>query len=98
MDVLLVVAHPRQSSLTHAAAGALAEGLHEAGLAKRGYREAIRISLQVGILDYCGMKDGRLALLTGSLDGPERQRALVLEARQLGRDWPAREQAQGSQE
>jgi NAD(P)H dehydrogenase (quinone) len=69
----------------------------EAGLAKRGYREAIRVSLQVGILDYCGMKDGRLALLTGSLDGPERQQALVQEARQLGRDWLAKEQAQGSQ-
>jgi len=36
-------------------------------------------------------------LLTGSLDGPERQQALVQEARQLGRDWLAKEQAQGSQ-
>jgi NAD(P)H dehydrogenase (quinone) len=199
MDVLLVVTHPRSTSLTHAAAGALAEGLHEAGhrstladlhregfdpvlsvpdepdwngektyspeveremerirahdaiamvfplwwwslpamlkgwidrvwnrgfaygprnlagtkslmvaltadseagLAKRGYREAIRVSLQVGILDYCGMKDGRLAFLTGSLDGPERQRALVEEARRLGRDWlagPSPEPSQGRQ-
>jgi NAD(P)H dehydrogenase (quinone) len=59
----------------------------EAGLAKRGYREAIRISLQVGILDYCGMKDGQLAFLTGSLDGAERPPALIEEARQLGRTW-----------
>lgn len=62
----------------------------EAGLAKRGYREAIRVSLQVGILDYCGMKDGRLVFLTGSLDGDERSRALIEESRQLGRTWLAR--------
>jgi len=61
----------------------------EAGLAKRGYREAIRVSLEVGVLDYCGIEDGRLAFLTGSLDGAERQAALLEEARRLGRDWLA---------
>lgn len=59
----------------------------DAGLTKRGYREAIRISLHLGILDYCGMKDGQLAFLTGSLDGAERPPALIEEARQLGRTW-----------
>ena len=58
------------------------------GLAKRGYGEAIRVQLQVGILDYCGMPDGRLEILTGSLDGPERQAAILSEARALAEGWP----------
>ena len=62
-------------------------GDNEAGLVKRGYLEAIRVSLQVGILDYCGIKDGRLVFLTGSLDGGNRPPALIEEARQLGRSW-----------
>jgi hypothetical protein len=64
-------------------------GDDEAGLTKRGYYEAIRVSLQVGILDYCGIKDGRLVFLTGSLDGGERPRTLLEEARLLGREWLA---------
>lgn len=58
------------------------------GLAKRGYDEAIRVQLQVGILDYCGMADGRLEILTGSHDGPERQAAILAEARALAESWP----------
>ncbi len=58
------------------------------GLAKRGYDAAIATQLQVGILDYCGMAEGRVALLTGSLDGPERQQALLAEAAAWAEHWP----------
>jgi len=61
----------------------------EAGLAKRGYREAVRISLEVGILTYCGIADGRLTLLTDSLGDDDRRRDLLAEARALGRTWLA---------
>ena len=39
--------------------------------AKRDYDEAIRVSLSVGVLEYCGVAEPRLELLHGALDGPE---------------------------
>jgi NAD(P)H dehydrogenase (quinone) len=40
-----------------------------ASFQKRGYDKAIDIQLKVGILDYCGVKEARLEVLYGTLEG-----------------------------
>jgi len=56
---------------------------------KRGYLAAIRTQLDIGIADYCGVKDSRVELLHGSLDGEATARALISRAYDIGRAWPA---------
>lgn len=44
-------------------------GTNEAAYRKRGYDDAMRVQLEVGILDYCGVQDCRLELLYGVTEG-----------------------------
>lgn len=55
--------------------------------AKRGYDDALRTQLDVGIADYCGISESRIELLHGSLDGEGAAQGLIDRARTLGRDW-----------
>ncbi|MFZ5791629.1 MAG: NAD(P)H oxidoreductase [Pseudomonadota bacterium] len=53
----------------------------------RGYRPAMETQLVQGVLDYCGIADGRLELLMDSL-GDDRTRAKLLDrAEALGRSF-----------
>jgi NAD(P)H dehydrogenase (quinone) len=57
--------------------------------ARRGYAEAMRVQLEQGILRYCGIGDGRLRLLYGSLEGDADRAAILAEARAIGADLEA---------
>jgi NAD(P)H dehydrogenase (quinone) len=48
----------------------IAGGLPDS-FAKRGYDTAIRTQLDIGILDYCGVRERRLQLLHGSIEGED---------------------------
>lgn len=61
-----------------AIAGATAQAF-----AKRGYDEAMRVQLKVGILDYCGVADNRFEMLYGSLEGEAEIAAILKDARKL---------------
>jgi putative NADPH-quinone reductase len=61
----------------------LAGGL-ENSFAKRGYDTAIQTQLDIGILDYCGIRDRRLQLLYGSIEGEEYPSQILQQARALG--------------
>ena len=72
---------------------ALMVGLAAGGAATydgaRGYRAAMEIQLTQGVLDYCGIAGGRLALLFDST-GSDAERARLLEqAEALGRGFPS---------
>jgi NAD(P)H dehydrogenase (quinone) len=56
---------------------------------KRGYRDALKVQLDIGIADYCGVKESRVELLHGSLDGGDAAQALIARARAIGLAWPA---------
>ena len=53
--------------------------------AKRGYDTAIETQQIVGIMNYCGVADASFHYLHGSTDGGERAKAIIAEARELGR-------------
>lgn len=44
-------------------------GADEASFAKRGYDRAMRVQIEVGILQYCGVAEPRHELLYGTLEG-----------------------------
>ena len=53
--------------------------------AKRGYDNAMQTQLMTGIIDYCGIKDGALEYLHGSLGSAEERQKLVNRAYEVGR-------------
>lgn len=55
----------------------------------RGYRAAMETQLTQGVLNYCGIRDGRLALLLNSTGGAAERAALLAEAEALGRGFGA---------
>lgn len=62
-------------------------GGSEGSFAKRGYDTAIRTQLDIGILDYCGVRERRLQLLHGSIEGAPYPAQIVEQARALGREF-----------
>lgn len=62
-------------------------GATEAAFAKRGYDRAMETQLNVGILEYCGVEDRRLAVLYGSTEGPPNPARILEEAKALGREF-----------
>jgi NAD(P)H dehydrogenase (quinone) len=64
----------------------IAGGL-ESGFAKRGYDTAIQTQLDVGILDYCGVRERRLQLLHGSIEGDDYPTQILTQARALGAEF-----------
>lgn len=53
--------------------------------AKRRYDDAMRTQLVTGIIDYCGIRDGALEYLHGSLASEEIRRGLLDRAAEIGR-------------
>jgi len=59
-------------------------GTNEAGYRARGYDAAMRTALEVGLLEYCGVRERRFELLYGAIEGEEAARAVVARAAALG--------------
>lgn len=55
--------------------------------AKHGYDKAMRVQLEVGILEYCGVAAPRLEMLYGSLDGDQAVAAILKDAARLGTEF-----------
>lgn len=54
---------------------------------KRGYDEAMRVQLVVGVMNYCGIARADLELFYGVMDGERQTAALLDRARVLGRTY-----------
>jgi NAD(P)H dehydrogenase (quinone) len=52
-----------------------------------GYENAMRTQLEVGILQYCGVPEGRLEILYGSLEGSDYRARIIAEAAALARNF-----------
>jgi putative NADPH-quinone reductase len=55
--------------------------------AKRGYDKAMRTQLETGILDYCGIKEKRLEVLFGAIEGPPGPETILATAHRLGAEF-----------
>ncbi|HVJ42322.1 MAG TPA: NAD(P)H oxidoreductase [Dongiaceae bacterium] len=55
--------------------------------AKRDYDRAMRIGLDTGILDYCGVTEHRLELLYGAIEGGEAPQDILRAAAALGAEF-----------
>ncbi len=62
-------------------------GAGEDAYRKRHYDEAIRIQLEVGVLEYCGVEDRRVELLYGAIEGTGQAEAVIVSAAALGKAW-----------
>lgn len=54
---------------------------------KRGYDTAMQTQLDVGILDYCGVRERRMQLLHGSIEGADYPEQILIQAQALGREF-----------
>lgn len=52
--------------------------------ASRSYDQAMRVQLEVGLLEFCGIAEGRLELLFGAIEGPAYPPEILAQARALG--------------
>ena len=59
-------------------------GSGQAAYRKRGYDEAMRTQLEVGVLEYCGVAQRRFELLYGAIDGASEAADVLLRAAALG--------------
>lgn len=59
----------------------------EDGYRKRGYAEAMRVQLLVGIMNYCGIENADLRLFYDAHEGVDIREDLIGRARQLGREF-----------
>jgi len=57
---------------------------------ERGYDEAMRTQLEVGVLEYCGIAERRLELLHGAIEGAAEAQAVLARAAALGALFAAR--------
>ncbi|MGB0508308.1 MAG: NAD(P)H-dependent oxidoreductase [Pikeienuella sp.] len=77
---------PDSGSLRHRKMIAMiTAGASEAALEKRGYSQALHTALNVGIWDYCGMKDVSMRIFTDIGDDPSKEtlERYLVEAREL---------------
>jgi NAD(P)H dehydrogenase (quinone) len=58
-------------------------GNDAASFAKSDYDAAMRTSLDIGILEYCHVRERRLELLYGSIDGEQAVAKILADARRL---------------
>jgi NAD(P)H dehydrogenase (quinone) len=65
---------------------AVAGGSHE-HFRKRGYDTAMATQIDVGILDYCGVRERRFEVLYGTLEGEAAIQAVIAEARRLASEF-----------
>ena len=54
---------------------------------KRGYIDAMRTQLEVGILDYCSVEQGRFELLYGSIEGEQHVQQILADASRLAAEF-----------
>jgi len=54
---------------------------------KRGYDEAMRSQLDVGVLEYCSIADRRLEVLYGAIEGTQYVHDILVRARQLAAEF-----------
>lgn len=59
-------------------------GATEDDYRKRGYDVSFHTQLKVGILDYCSVKEGKVEILYGSLEGEAQAAAIVTNSAELG--------------
>jgi len=64
-------------------------GSGEEAYRKRGYDLALRTQLEVGVLEYCGVREPRLELLYGVIESPAAAAAALVRARALGEEFAA---------
>jgi NAD(P)H dehydrogenase (quinone) len=55
--------------------------------AKRGYDDAMRTQLEVGMLEYCGIPERRMEMLYGAIEGTEYVQEILVRARALGAEF-----------
>lgn len=58
--------------------------------AKRGYDQAFETQFNTGILDFCGIDDGRIELLHETTSNLETRKELLKKAQQIGAQFPAK--------
>jgi NAD(P)H dehydrogenase (quinone) len=56
-------------------------------LAKRGYDTAMQSQLDVGILDYCKVKERRLEILSGSIEGQSYVDQILIDAKRIAAEF-----------
>ena len=54
---------------------------------KRGYDTAMEIQMNVGVLDYCGVKEPRYEILYGALEGEASVSALISDVQRLASEF-----------
>lgn len=59
-------------------------GADTAPYVKRGYDQAMKVQLDTGILDYCDIKEHRLEMLYGAMEGDAHVARILERARELG--------------
>ena len=74
--------YPHSRAWMLAIAGSSAEAY-----AKRGYDDAMRTQLEVGILGYCGIAETRLEILFDAIEGPPGPENILAAARRLGSEF-----------
>ncbi|MFN4140430.1 NAD(P)H oxidoreductase [Aestuariivirga sp.] len=70
---------PHQSALLIGTASATAESYR-----KRGYDEAMRVQLCVGVMNYCGIARSQLEILYDVMEGESTRTALLARSHELG--------------
>ena len=76
----------RQLTLQSALLIGTASGSAES-YAKRGYDEAMRVQINVGMMEYCGIARSHLELMYDVMENAATRDALLDRARQLGASW-----------
>ena len=59
-------------------------GTRQTAYAKRHYDEALRIQLEVGVLEYCGIADRRLEVRYSAIEGEAFASRILARAQELG--------------
>ena len=62
-------------------------GNSSGGFAERGYDRAMSIQLDTGVLDYCGVRERRLELLHGSIEGQAYVDRILVDAERLASEF-----------
>ena len=57
------------------------------GYTERGYDRAMSTQLDVGTLDYCGVRERRLELLYGSIEGQSEVDQILVDAERLAEEF-----------
>jgi NAD(P)H dehydrogenase (quinone) len=62
-------------------------GVTKGSYAQRGYDDAMRVQLEVGVLEYCGIQDRRMEILHGAIEGAQYVQEILARARELGAEF-----------